>query len=645
LHVNAGLFSGANDGSSWSNAFQGKLGLQQARSSLSVGATAEIWVVKGTYAPGLPAGGTNAHFALRDGVAIYGGFAGSELVLEQRDPSANPTVLSGDLAANDVKSMPSGVPTWANSSENALHVVRGLGVGPSARLDGVIVRRGNATGSFVTESGRGANVDLIDASPTLDGCVLKEGTASGGGAGLHASGGAPLLRNCTFEGNKATPFGAGAWLQGDTHARFESCVWQSNVGTRGVGMFIGSAFGTPGPLIGAVELVECRFEANSGPISAPAGMGVYVRVARLDALRCSFIDNRSGGGGGGAYVEFGEANFRSCDFVGNSGAFDGGGACYVQGSTTQGSLVRCIDSRFVGNNGVAACVLNGALELTNCTLVANDDNFGGFVFWPVVFATANASAHLANCIVRDHHAPGFTSLQNQFQVAQGSSISIDDSCVEGWNGSLPGIHDFDLDPQFVDRFGLDGLAGTLDDDLTLLVNSPCLDRSNHGWRDLDSDLDVSGLPRYVDQPLVTDAGPTCAPLADLGAHERGPDGPWIDLGFGLGGAGCVPHLVGSGSLLPNASTRMNLVVAAPSAQGFLVLGLTPLEIPLLGGTLVPSPLLVQAWPTSAAGKASFVFAWPSNLAPGTTLYAQAWIFDASAPQSFAASNALLGTAP
>lgn len=37
------------------------------------------------------------HFSLNNGVAIYGGFAGTETELEQRNVSANPSILSGDI--------------------------------------------------------------------------------------------------------------------------------------------------------------------------------------------------------------------------------------------------------------------------------------------------------------------------------------------------------------------------------------------------------------------------------------------------------------------------------------------------------------------------------------------------------------------
>lgn len=53
LYVNANLSAGANDGSSWENAFRGRLALQAALAAAPQ--AAEIWVARGIYAPPLPA--------------------------------------------------------------------------------------------------------------------------------------------------------------------------------------------------------------------------------------------------------------------------------------------------------------------------------------------------------------------------------------------------------------------------------------------------------------------------------------------------------------------------------------------------------------------------------------------------------------
>src|SRR5262249_14970416 len=99
--------TGANDGSNWTNAYTS---LQSALSVASNGA--EIWVATGTY---LPTSGTDrsASFTLKSGVAVYGGFAGTETLLSQRNWATNVAILSGDIA------------TTGTSSDNSYHVVIG----------------------------------------------------------------------------------------------------------------------------------------------------------------------------------------------------------------------------------------------------------------------------------------------------------------------------------------------------------------------------------------------------------------------------------------------------------------------------------------------------------------------------------------
>ena len=98
LHVNAGLVGGANDGTSWDNAFVGVDALANALAASNNGD--QIWVAAGLYRPTAGSSRTIS-LTLKTGVAVYGGFEGSEAVLEERDWTANETVLSGDLAEND----------------------------------------------------------------------------------------------------------------------------------------------------------------------------------------------------------------------------------------------------------------------------------------------------------------------------------------------------------------------------------------------------------------------------------------------------------------------------------------------------------------------------------------------------------------
>ncbi len=55
----------------------------------------QIWVAKGTYKPAFA--NRDSAFIMRNNVASFGGFAGIETQLSQRNWQLNPTILSGDI--------------------------------------------------------------------------------------------------------------------------------------------------------------------------------------------------------------------------------------------------------------------------------------------------------------------------------------------------------------------------------------------------------------------------------------------------------------------------------------------------------------------------------------------------------------------
>jgi hypothetical protein len=94
----------------------------------------EIWVrgsASGiTYKPGTTRDST---FLLQNKVKIYGGFAGTETEIFERDPVANLTILSGEI----------GSPT--TTQDNCHHVVSAIGAlqFPDTILDGFTITGGN----------------------------------------------------------------------------------------------------------------------------------------------------------------------------------------------------------------------------------------------------------------------------------------------------------------------------------------------------------------------------------------------------------------------------------------------------------------------------------------------------------------------
>jgi hypothetical protein len=91
-YVDASAPPGGN-GSTWPLAFND---LQDA---LDVAvADDKIWVAAGTYVPSVPAGRAATFDLDVDNVHIFGGFAGTESAISERDIAANETVLSGGTA-------------------------------------------------------------------------------------------------------------------------------------------------------------------------------------------------------------------------------------------------------------------------------------------------------------------------------------------------------------------------------------------------------------------------------------------------------------------------------------------------------------------------------------------------------------------
>ena len=119
-------------------------------------------------------------------------------------------------------------------------------------------------------------------------------------------------------------------------------------------------------------------------------------------------------------------------------------------------------------------------------------------------------------------------------------------------------------------------------------------------------------------------------------------GSWTGLASGLAGSSGVPLLVGTGPLSPSSGNQLDLTSANSSSAATLVFGLSQLNAPFKGGTLVPTPLLLVPLATNPSGALSLPFTWPSNVPPGMALYFQFWINDAGGVAGFAASNGLEG---
>ena len=366
----------------------------------------EVWVAQGQYLP-VEGGDRQATFQLRSGVKIYGGFAGVETSVGQRDWDAHPTVLSGNI----------GDPGTA--ADNSLHVVSGYGLDSMTVLDGFTIADGYAAEEY------GAGMQLECSSLLIINCLFTRNYAYAGGGAIFSSSGSggcttPRLRNCRFWRNEAVKWGGALYsacntLPSDT-LLIEHCVFEANKARTEVDSGGGAIHFDGGSTHSNTRLSGCVFDRDSaflgGAVSAFASdMASYV----LDSCfffknfalvgggmhyfdhfdgpghhvwfhinRCRFESNISKTDSGAAYFvdvsdeAYAEVTIRGCDFIGNLA--NSTSCAYIGGE--KGSEVKVIAeySRFIRNKGYGiACFLGGGanngnrseMYLSNCLFAHN----------------------------------------------------------------------------------------------------------------------------------------------------------------------------------------------------------------------------------------------------------------------------------
>jgi predicted outer membrane repeat protein len=329
-----------NSGGSWSEAFAS---VDTALSAATDGGC-EIWVAAGTYYPVAdPYGDPHyASFHLVSGVDLYGGFAGNESSLEQRDINANETILSGDLAQDDAAE------ELDTLLENSVRVVTGA---DSARIDGFTITAGNA-------SAFGGGLYINQTSPTVENCRIV-GNYGSDGAGMYIYNGSPVIANCSFENNVAGAFGGGALVEGSDD-----------------------------PSVGPT-FTGCSFANNT----AWRGGAISLRATSMSVTNSTFTENTAASGGGAISSESSDYSVQGCSFTSNNS--DQGGAIYDTVSNVEVSA-----STFIGNSaqysGGAVSADRTLLALYGVTCSGNTAASGGAVYAQSATATMRSSIFYAN---------------------------------------------------------------------------------------------------------------------------------------------------------------------------------------------------------------------------------------------------------
>ncbi|MFT6333951.1 MAG: hypothetical protein ACJATI_000683 [Halioglobus sp.] len=325
-YVNGGA-TGANDGSSWADAYT------DLTAALGT-ATGDLWIAAGTYNPA----GADATFEVTSPLNIYGGFAGTEASLADR-VDGNTTILSGDLAGDDTDNV-----FTANKTDNVAHVMSiDVGATDKVILDGLEI-----SGGFGSD----------DDTPT--------DTYLYSGAGVYTAS-TVEVNNCHFLNNTCAN-GAGLFIIGDADdSKLSNSTFEKSLGAiRGAGCMANDLDG--------FTVTNCIFRDNV------TGRGALYpnTITNLLIDGCTFTNNVNNGGFGGAMFMWAcVGTVQNCTYTGNSAGNAAGIYCDGRELASGINHVTFDNLTFDGNSSSsnqAAGIHTATISHTmmNCTFTNNE---------------------------------------------------------------------------------------------------------------------------------------------------------------------------------------------------------------------------------------------------------------------------------
>ncbi len=415
LYVDSGHCP-SGDGTSWATAY---CTIQEAINAGNAGDG--VFVKKGTYAESI---------TMRSGVYVFGGFAGTESLPEERDIPANDTVIDVSTLARPVRGV-----TMDNLN--------------NTRLDGLVIR-----GAVSDTEGGGLHADSLDASCSIGNCRFENNEVQhgkqnslGGGAFLKTS---PIaIQNCTFAHNHADG-GAGLYVETSSGITISGCVFDGNEADLwGGGAVI---------LLSDATVSGSNFVSNSAQYGG--GLDLQPFPDSVDIIQSTFFGNSCTRGGAAISTSIsvqpvfsGEIKIQRC-IVEYSSSVNGSSAIDIKGPNSQ-----VLDSLVSRNTGLGITLNTGTHIVSQCTFTDNP--------YSSVYVSGGASVSLNNSIFSDSPdaaistdgtfvAPGNSLF---FQNAVDVSIASPPATITGAdeiNNTIPGAsNNLTGDPSFRNPAALD----------------------------------------------------------------------------------------------------------------------------------------------------------------------------------------------
>lgn len=409
--------SGLGDGSSWANA-SGNLNTVLAAATSGD----EVWVALGTYKPSQNATNTSTGandrtntFRLKNGVKLYGGFAGTETALAQRaTPTLNGTILSGDIG------------TVGNVSDNCYHVLLAVNSATTIVVNGVTIIGGKANSNTNTSvpkavhNRNGSGLYSTHSVVSVANCFFVSNAADNAGGHILAHDTTAIsIKNTQFTSGDAFS-GGGVYVSNGSISAIDSCDFSSNNATYGAALYIGTTTtantlqnstlsGNTG-VVGSVCLTTgtklaatgCTFSNNQITFAASIVTigSASGSLITLQLLRCTFQNNTASNSGGAIYTQYGTSvSMDSCAFSGNSAVYVGGA---VVNNTCTYTVSNCTFTNNTCNSvGGGWYSATGTNTFTACTFAGNTAvNVGGFDG-----SRQTTTTQYNQCLFRNNTAP------------------------------------------------------------------------------------------------------------------------------------------------------------------------------------------------------------------------------------------------
>ena len=367
----------------------------------------DVWVAEGLYQE-------RHELIIGERFALYGGFAGNEENLNERDFEIHKSIIDGNHWGRCVRNysiidgfdVRNGYLHYYYHNEYLFGVTNGAGIlnenhgvvanctvydnrcdfngGGIYNYDGSVVNcvlRNN-------ESSYHGGGGLFNQYGNVIDCEACKNRTSGDGGGIHAFSGS--VNNCLVYENMSNGEGGGIFsaqsvLSGclvyDNVSEFRgggissrnlvtSCTIYNNVSKGGGGIF--NYYG---------DVTGCRIYDNECTYQ---GGGIYGSGGYLE--NCTIYNNRSGNDGGGIFSSYGR--IEQCEIFNNTSKRRGGGAhlqsadinsCRIYENSSEngggglygGKAVNCIITSNL-TNGDGGGILNTGGEVLNCTIYGND---------------------------------------------------------------------------------------------------------------------------------------------------------------------------------------------------------------------------------------------------------------------------------